>query len=98
MMLIDSDQAIQHIERRTGRVNVVSKTTLKRWRTRRRGPTFVRLEGRIFYPIEALDRWLQSAGLVDDREPRNANGGIVRLSKGGDEKPESRERQDRRPR
>ncbi len=64
MSLIRPDEAVSHIEIRTGCPGIVSAETLKRWRFRHRGPEFVRLEGRIYYPREELDRWLAETGVA----------------------------------
>ena len=36
----------------------VSKPTLARWRALDQGPPFVKIEGSVRYPREAVDRWL----------------------------------------
>jgi hypothetical protein len=37
-----------------------STKTLANWRSQRRGPTFVKLGGRILYPLDRLERWEES--------------------------------------
>ena len=64
MSLIRPDQAVSHIEIRTGCPGIVSAETLKRWRFRHRGPEFIRLGGRIYYSREKLDRWLAETGVA----------------------------------
>ena len=62
MSLIRPEDAVIHIESRTGCSGIVSGQTLKRWRSHQRGPEFVRIEGRIYYPEEAIDEWLRVLG------------------------------------
>lgn len=37
-----------------------SPATLMRWRRLRSGPPYLRVQGRVLYSREALNRWLQS--------------------------------------
>jgi hypothetical protein len=64
MSLMRPEDAVIHIESRTGCSGIVSGQTLKRWRSCRRGPEFVRIEGRVYYPEEAIDEWLSSNGII----------------------------------
>lgn len=63
MSLLSQPETIRYIESRTGRAGIISPITLKRWRASQKGPSFVRVEGRVYYPRESLDLWLEEIGL-----------------------------------
>jgi hypothetical protein len=68
VLLMRPENAVIHIESRTGCPGIVSEQTLRRWRSHQRGPEYVRLEGRIYYPQRELDRWLQKTGVAIPEE------------------------------
>ena len=37
-----------------------AQTTLKAWRGENRGPTYVKIEGQVFYPSDALDAYIEA--------------------------------------
>lgn len=42
----------------------ITKGTLANWRANNKGPTYVKLGGRVLYPVEHVDRW-EAAGLKE---------------------------------
>jgi hypothetical protein len=42
----------------------IKKGTLANWRSGRKGPSYVKLEGRIMYPLNLVETW-EKAGLKD---------------------------------
>ena len=38
----------------------VHPETLQVWRSRKRGPTYVKIEGQILYPSDALDAYIEA--------------------------------------
>jgi len=38
----------------------VHPETLQVWRSQKRGPTYVKIEGQIFYPSDALDAYIKA--------------------------------------
>lgn len=39
----------------------LSVRTLNNWRSQGKGPRFLRLEGKILYPVEELEKWEQES-------------------------------------
>jgi hypothetical protein len=52
------------------RILDVKVPTLRNWRSARRGPPFVRLNGRtVVYPLADLRAWIEARAVRPDREP-----------------------------
>lgn len=42
----------------------ITNATLKQWRSLKKGPSFVKLEGMIFYRSDKLSEWIQESEVV----------------------------------
>lgn len=51
----------------------IPKTTLRKWRHRRRGPSYFRLGGKIRYSLKDIELWIQASHVdpVAKRKQRN---------------------------
>lgn len=49
----------------------IKPATLKYWRSKKRGPNYVKLGDRVMYRSDVIDAWLEE-GVVNVNEPVNA--------------------------
>ena len=40
--------------------NMISPGTLANWRANRKGPAYVKMGGRVLYPVQAVEQWERS--------------------------------------